>query len=75
MGIPVLTDPLQVILMQVEIWSISGQKSCSLEKKNIYYALHIAFELMLSNCGVEKTLESPLDSKEIKPVHPNGNQL
>ena len=26
---------------------------------------------MLSNCGLEKTLESPLDSKEIKPVNPN----
>ena len=25
---------------------------------------------MLSNCGVEKTLEIPLDSKEIKPVTP-----
>ena len=25
---------------------------------------------MLSNCGVEKTLEIPLDSKEIKPVNP-----
>ena len=24
--------------------------------------------------GLEKTLESPLDSKEIKPVHPKGNQ-
>ena len=28
-----------------------------------------AFELVL-----EKTLESPLDSKEIQPVHPTGNQ-
>ena len=28
-----------------------------------------AFELWL-----EKTLESPLDCKEIKPVHPKGNQ-
>ena len=28
-----------------------------------------AFKLML-----EKTLESPLDSKEIKPVYPKGNQ-
>ena len=28
-------------------------------------------ELMLSNCGLEKTLESPLDSEEIKPVNPN----
>ena len=31
-----------------------------------------AKELMLLNCGVEKTLESPLDSKEIKPVNPKG---
>ena len=29
---------------------------------------------MLSNCGAKKTLESPLDSKEIKPVYPKGNQ-
>ena len=30
-------------------------------------------ELMFSNYGLEKTLESPLDSKEIKPVNPKGN--
>ena len=29
-----------------------------------------AFELLV----LEKTLESPLDCKEIKPVHPKGNQ-
>ena len=29
---------------------------------------------MLLNCGLEKTLESPLDSKEIQPVNPEGNQ-
>ena len=28
-----------------------------------------AEELMLSNCGVGETLESPLDCKEIQPVH------
>ena len=28
---------------------------------------------MLLNCG-EKTLESPLDRKEIQPVHPKGDQ-
>ena len=33
-----------------------------------------AMELMLSNCGVEKTLESPLDCKEIQPVHSEGDQ-
>ena len=29
---------------------------------------------MLLNCGVEKTLESPLDCKEIQPIYPKGNQ-
>ena len=29
---------------------------------------------MLLNLVLEKTLESPLDSKEIKPVSPKGNQ-
>ena len=32
-------------------------------------------ELILFNCVVlEKTLESPLDCKEIQPVHPKRNQ-
>ena len=26
------------------------------------------------NCGAGKTLENPLDYKEIQPVHPKGNQ-
>ena len=29
---------------------------------------------MLLNCGVEKTLESSLNCKEIQPVNPEGNQ-
>ena len=29
---------------------------------------------MLLNCGLNKTLESPLDYKEIKPINPKGNQ-
>ena len=34
-----------------------------------------AEELMLLKCVVlEKTLESPLDCKEIQPVHPKGDQ-
>ena len=31
-------------------------------------------ELMLLNCGVEKTFESPLDCKEIQLVHSEGDQ-
>ena len=35
-----------------------------------------AEELMLLNCGVGEDcgVESPLDCKEIQPVHPKGNQ-
>ena len=34
-----------------------------------------AEELMLLNCGAgEDSLSSPLDYKEIQPVHPKGNQ-
>ena len=29
---------------------------------------------MLLNCGVKKTLKSPLDCKKIQPVHPKGDQ-
>ena len=30
---------------------------------------------MLLNCGLEKTLESPLECKESQPVHPKENQF
>ena len=33
-----------------------------------------AKELILLNVVLEKTLESPLDCKEIQPVHPKGDQ-
>ena len=31
-------------------------------------------ELMLLNCGVGEDSESPLDCKEIQPVHPKADQ-
>ena len=33
-----------------------------------------SLSLLLLNCVLEKTLESPLDCKEIQPVHPKGDQ-
>ena len=33
-----------------------------------------AEELMLLNSVMEKSLESPLENKEIKPINPKGNQ-
>ena len=29
---------------------------------------------MLLNCGIGEDFESPLDSKEVQPVHPKGDQ-
>ena len=40
----------------------------------IFIYMHSTEELMLLNCGLEKTLESPLDCKEIQPVPSKGNQ-
>ena len=55
-----------------EKWKKTGGKIC------IILYLHIlkdcAKELMLLNYDVEKTLESPLDCKEIQTVHPKGDQ-
>ena len=31
--------------------------------------------MMLSNCGLEKILKSPLDNKETKPVSPKESAL
>ena len=42
-------------------------------KYGVVYKLSVE-ELMLLNCDFEKTLESPLDCLDIKPVHPKGNQ-
>jgi len=40
----------------------------------LYILKDCAKELMLLNYDVEKTLESPLDCKEIQTVHPKGDQ-
>ena len=43
-------------------------------RKAVLYGTEHTEELMLLNCGVEKTLESPLDCKEIQPAHSGGDQ-
>ena len=37
-------------------------------------ALHASIH-KLAGAGLEKTLESPLDRKEIQPIHPKGDQF
>ena len=53
-----------------------------LEPRSMRYLLELSYQVCyFSNVlfsykivVLEKTFESPLDSKEIKPVHPKGNQ-
>ena len=45
----------------VWLWELDYKESCALKNWCFWTVL-------------EKTLESPLDCKEIKPVHPKGNQ-
>ena len=59
-----ITLPTKVRLVKAMVFPVV---ICGCESWTIKLSVE---ELMLSNCGVEKTLESPLDSKEIKPVNP-----
>ena len=65
-----ITLPTNVHLVKAMVFPVAmyGCESWTIRKLS-------AKELMLLNCVVlEKTLESPLDRKEIQPVHPKGNQ-
>ena len=68
-----ITLPTKVLLVKAMVFPVVmyGCKSWTIKKASTK-------ELMLLNCGsklrLEKTLESPLDCKEIQPVHPKGDQ-
>ena len=57
---PVKAMVFPVVMYGCESWTI---KKAECQRTD-------AFEL----CVLEQTLESPLDCKEIQPVHPKGNQ-
>ena len=64
-----ITLPTTICLVKAVVFSVVmyGCESWTIKKASTK-------ELMLLNCGIEKTLESPLDCKEIKPVNLLGNQ-
>ena len=64
-----ITLPTKVHLVKAMVFPVDmyGCESWTIKK-----AEH--WKLMLLNCGVEKTLESPLDCKEIQSVNPQENQ-
>ena len=49
-------------VVMLEMWELDHKKAWA--PKNWWFWIVV----------LEKTLESPLDNKEIKPVNPNGNQ-
>ena len=64
-----ITLPTKVHLVKAMVFQVvmCGCESCTLKKAECQRI--DAFEVVL-----EKTLESPLDCKEIQPVHSKGNQ-
>ena len=64
-----ITLPTKVHLVKAMVFPVVmyGSESWTLKKLS-------AEELMLLKCGAGETPESPLDCKEIQPVHPKGNQ-
>ena len=65
-----ITLPIKVHIVKAMVFPVvmCGYESWTIKRLS-------AKELMLSRTIVlEKILESPLDSKEIKPVNPKGNQ-
>ena len=61
--------PTNVCLVKAMVFPIVMYGYESWTRKKAEHRRIDAFELVL-----EKTLESPLDCKEIKPVNPKGNQ-
>ena len=64
-----ITMPTKVHLVKAMVFPVVmyGCESWTIKKAECR-------ELMLLNCGVGETLESPLNCKEIQPVHPKGDQ-
>ena len=58
------------LTVQSELWVF--QQSCTDETAGIKKAEHRRTEVF--KLVLEKTLESPLDNKKVKPVNPKGNQ-
>ena len=52
----------------LKLRSVSLQIPCS--SHNTVNVVNLCFQIVV----LEKTLKSPLESKEIKPVNPKGNQ-
>ena len=64
-----ITLPTKVRLVKAMVFPVVMYR-CELDYKEIWAPKNWCFWTVV----LEKTLESPLDCKEIQPVHPKGNQ-
>ena len=65
-----ITLPTKVHTVKAMVFSSSHVQMWVLDHKDGWELKNWYFQIVV----LEKTLESPLDCKEIKPVHPEGNQ-
>ena len=65
-----ITLPTKVHLVKAMVFSSSHVQMWELDYKEDWAPKNWCFWTVV----LEKTLESPLDCKEIQPVHPKGNQ-
>ena len=65
-----ITLPTEIQLVKDMVFFSSHVWMWELDYKESWVPKHCC----LWTVGLEKTLESPLDCKEIQPVHPKGNQ-
>ena len=65
-----ITLPKKVHLVKVMIFPVVMLWMWELDHKEDWAPKNWCFRIVI----LEKTLESPLDSKEIKPINPKGNQ-
>ena len=66
-----ITMPTKVCLSQSYGFCISHEWVWELDNKKGWAPNNLCFQSIV----LEKTLESPLDCKEIQTIHPKGNQL
>ena len=64
-----ITFPMKVYIVKVVVFPVV-MYGCELDHKESWVLKNWCFWTVV----LEKTLESPLDSKDIQPVHPEGNQ-
>ena len=69
-----ITLPAKVRIVKAMVFPVVMYgRDQSINSSELSFLYSPTLKLMLLNLVLEKTLESPLDCKEIQPVHPKGD--